>query len=349
MAPDRSRVRARRSGPARQEAPAPEGGAERVLLVDNRGESLLALATLLEPLGLELITARSGEEALGILLDGEIAAVVVGVQMPGMDGSETAEILRSDGASSSIPILVLAAVGRDPDHGVRDDEVGGFAYICKPFEPEVLRAEVRAVVDRSIARRGAAGLAPLYAESGAALEGVRALHPPGDGDGRRPGLAPVAPRSGARVAARAARWPASGPHAGPAHFSVMTRLAEVAVEASVEAPGAARAAVRRAVGDRLGPTGDVVVLLVSELVTNAVLHALSAATVRLDLGPAVVRVEVQDGESRQPGVVDARATAESGRGLQMVQQLADRYGWTRLRRGKLVWFELDLPEPAAES
>ena len=128
---------------------------------------------------------------------------------------------------------------------------------------------------------------------------------------------------------------------GPGRFMGMTRVVEVVLDASVHAPGGARRVVRDAIGSELGPVADTLLLLVSELVTNAVLHARSTATVRLDLGTDAVRVEVQDGEERLPGVVDPDVDREGGRGLQMVEQLADRYGWTRLGDGKSVWFELN--------
>ena len=88
------------------EAPRP-----RVLLVDDDERNLLAVATVLEDLG-EVVLARSGEEALRHLLKGEFAVILLDVYMPGMDGYETAQIIRSRDQTKGIPIVFLSAVNK---------------------------------------------------------------------------------------------------------------------------------------------------------------------------------------------------------------------------------------------
>src|SRR5206468_3869959 len=93
----------------KQLTPQPEAERPRVLLVDDDERNLLAVATVLEDLG-EVVLARSGEEALRHLLKGEFAVILLDVYMPGMDGYETAQIIRSRDQSKGIPIVFLSAV-----------------------------------------------------------------------------------------------------------------------------------------------------------------------------------------------------------------------------------------------
>lgn len=110
-------------------------------------------------------------------------------------------------------------------------------------------------------------------------------------------------------------------------------------------PGSA-AAARRLVADTLGRWGcDTLVetarLLVSELVTNAVLHARTPMTVVVGLRRGGVRVEVHDGSAGPPVLREYGDEAMTGRGLSLVAELSDRWGVDRERDGKSVWFELD--------
>jgi anti-sigma regulatory factor (Ser/Thr protein kinase) len=87
---------------------------------------------------------------------------------------------------------------------------------------------------------------------------------------------------------------------------------------------------------------DMIVLLVSELATNAVLHARTDFTVRVEVDELadVARVEVEDANERPPSIAHTPAEATSGRGLQLVQALAESWGVEGRMAGKLVWFEL---------
>jgi len=123
------------------EAPRP-----RVLLVDDDERNLLAVATVLEDLG-EVILARSGEEALRHLLKGEFAVILLDVYMPGMDGYETAQIIRSREQTKGIPIVFLSAVNKEAEHLLRGYSMGAVDYVFKPVDSVVLRSKVAVFVD----------------------------------------------------------------------------------------------------------------------------------------------------------------------------------------------------------
>jgi two-component system, sensor histidine kinase and response regulator len=114
----------------------------RVLLVDDRADNLLALRAVLEPLGLDLVEAASGEEALRHLLAGEFALIILDVQMPGLDGFETARLIRGRERTRYVPIIFLTAISGEPEHYQRGYESGAVDYVYKPFEAEILRAKV---------------------------------------------------------------------------------------------------------------------------------------------------------------------------------------------------------------
>ncbi|HEX6410462.1 MAG TPA: response regulator [Sphingomicrobium sp.] len=118
----------------------------RVLLVDDDERNLLAVANVLEDLG-EVVLARSGEEALRHLLKGEFAVILLDVYMPGMDGYETAQIIRSREQTKGIPIVFLSAVNKEAEHLLRGYSMGAVDYVFKPVDPIVLRSKVAVFVD----------------------------------------------------------------------------------------------------------------------------------------------------------------------------------------------------------
>ncbi len=129
--------------PARREKVAEvRVGVPRVLLVDDRPDNLLAVRAVLEPLGLDLVEAASGEEALRHLLAGEFALIILDVQMPVLDGFETARLIRGRERTRYVPIIFLTAISGEPEHYQRGYESGAVDYVYKPFEPEILRAKV---------------------------------------------------------------------------------------------------------------------------------------------------------------------------------------------------------------
>jgi len=125
-----------------------------VLLVDDRPENLLALTAVLEPLAVRLVTAGSGEEALRALLGEDFAVVLLDVQMPGMDGFETAEYIRGRERSARTPIIFLTAVSTDMSQVLRGYEAGAVDYVLKPFDPVILRSKVAVFAELERHRRG---------------------------------------------------------------------------------------------------------------------------------------------------------------------------------------------------
>src|SRR4051794_10456201 len=124
----------------------PEAGRPRVLLVDDDERNLLAVQSTLEDLG-EVVPAKSGEEALRHLLKGEFAVILLDVYMPGMDGYETAQIIRSRDQTKGIPIVFLSAVNKEAEHLLRGYAMGAVDYVFKPVDAIVLRSKVAVFVD----------------------------------------------------------------------------------------------------------------------------------------------------------------------------------------------------------
>ncbi len=118
-----------------------------ILIVDDRPENLLALEAILEPLNENLVRANSGEQALRELLVREFAVILLDVQMPGMNGLETAQYIKSREKSKSIPILFLTAINKEESYVFKAYEVGAVDYLFKPFDPEILRSKVAVFVD----------------------------------------------------------------------------------------------------------------------------------------------------------------------------------------------------------
>ncbi|MFL6725446.1 MAG: response regulator [Sphingomicrobium sp.] len=118
----------------------------RVLLVDDDERNLLAVANVLEDVG-EMVLARSGEEALRHLLKGEFAVILLDVYMPGMDGYETAQIIRGREQTKGIPIVFLSAVNKEAEHLLRGYAMGAVDYVFKPVDPIILRSKVAVFVD----------------------------------------------------------------------------------------------------------------------------------------------------------------------------------------------------------
>ena len=129
-----------------QAATKPETERARVLLVDDDERNLLAVATVLEDLG-EVVLARSGEEALRHLLKGEFAVILLDVYMPGMDGYETAQLIRNRDQTKGIPIVFLSAVNKEAEHLLRGYSMGAVDYVFKPVDPIILRSKVAVFVE----------------------------------------------------------------------------------------------------------------------------------------------------------------------------------------------------------
>ena len=118
----------------------------RLLLVDDHLPNLVALEAVLLPLGHPLVVATSGEEALRRLLADDYALVLLDVQMPGMNGLETASLIRSHSRMRAIPIIFMTAIDGSPARAFEGYAAGAVDYIVKPVEPEILRSKVAAFV-----------------------------------------------------------------------------------------------------------------------------------------------------------------------------------------------------------
>lgn len=125
----------------------PIDGVTSILLVDDQEENLMALEAVLEPLGQNLVRARSGEEALGALLKDEFSLILLDVQMPGMDGFQTATFIKQREKTGHIPIIFLTALSKEMHHMFRGYSAGAVDYVVKPFDPMILRSKVAVFVD----------------------------------------------------------------------------------------------------------------------------------------------------------------------------------------------------------
>ncbi|HEY4886440.1 MAG TPA: hybrid sensor histidine kinase/response regulator [Myxococcales bacterium] len=125
----------------------PERIVPSVLLVDDRPENLLALEGVLKPLGARLVKARSGEEALMHLLRDTFAVILLDVQMPRLDGLQTAELIKQREQTRHIPIIFITALSRETAYVFKGYEQGAVDYLLKPIDPDILRAKVRVFCD----------------------------------------------------------------------------------------------------------------------------------------------------------------------------------------------------------
>jgi signal transduction histidine kinase len=118
-----------------------------ILLVDDRDDKLLALETVLAELGQKVVLARSGAEALRLLLQQSVAVIVLDVNMPGMDGFETAALIRQRQNFELTPIIFISAVNYSETHLARGYSLGAVDYIMSPIVPEIFRAKVSFFVE----------------------------------------------------------------------------------------------------------------------------------------------------------------------------------------------------------
>ena len=135
-----------------------------ILIVDDRPENLLALEAILEPLHQHLVRASSGEEALRRLLERDFALILLDVQMPRMNGFETARLIKSRERTKYIPIIFLTAISKEEAYVYEGYSVGAVDYLFKPFQPEILRSKVAAFVDLYVRQRNVAAKEALVRE-----------------------------------------------------------------------------------------------------------------------------------------------------------------------------------------
>jgi len=118
-----------------------------ILLVNDNPADLVAFQAALEELGQNLVVANSGREALRAALNEDFAVVLMDVNMPGLDGLETATLLRQREKTSDVPIIFVTATEYSGASEIRGYSLGAVDYIFTPVMPEILRAKVRALLD----------------------------------------------------------------------------------------------------------------------------------------------------------------------------------------------------------
>lgn len=118
-----------------------------ILIVDDRTENLLVLESLLENIDCNIIKATSGNEALSLMLYYEFALVLLDVQMPDMDGFETAEYIRMNSKTRYVPIIFVTAISKEQKCIFKGYEIGAVDYLFKPIEPIMLQSKVKVFLE----------------------------------------------------------------------------------------------------------------------------------------------------------------------------------------------------------
>lgn len=118
-----------------------------ILIVDDRTENLLVLESLLEKIECNIIKATSGNEALSLMLYYEFALVLLDVQMPDMDGFETAEYIRMNSKTRYVPIIFVTAISKEQKCIFKGYEIGAVDYLFKPIEPIMLQSKVKVFLE----------------------------------------------------------------------------------------------------------------------------------------------------------------------------------------------------------
>jgi two-component system, sensor histidine kinase and response regulator len=118
-----------------------------ILVVDDREDKLLAMETLIADLGQNVVKATSGKDALRCLLQQDFAVILLDVNMPGMDGFETAHLIRQKRSLEHTPIIFVTSISDTENHVSRGYALGGVDYILTPVVPEVLRTKVSVFVE----------------------------------------------------------------------------------------------------------------------------------------------------------------------------------------------------------
>ncbi len=120
-----------------------------ILLVDDRPENLLALEATLEDMPCTIFTAKSGKEALWLVLHHQIDLVLLDVQMPEMDGFEVARMIHSKKTTKEIQIIFITALSKEKEYVEKGYEVGAVNYLFKPIDPDELKKKVNVALQWS--------------------------------------------------------------------------------------------------------------------------------------------------------------------------------------------------------
>lgn len=133
--------------------PTPGDGYPVLLIVDDYPENLISMRALLQRQDWRVMTAASGLEALSLLLEHEVDLVLLDVQMPGMDGFEVARLMRGSRRTQLTPIIFLTANEQTPEAVIKGYASGAVDYLFKPFDPQILKPKVQALLDHQRNRR----------------------------------------------------------------------------------------------------------------------------------------------------------------------------------------------------
>ncbi|MFJ4185229.1 response regulator [Kitasatospora sp. NPDC089509] len=157
-------------------------GRPAVLVVDDQPSNLVALEAVLGAADWDVLAVASGPEALKALLQHrDIAVIVLDVQMPGMDGYETAAQIKNRAQTRDIPIIFVTAIGSDPENTLRGYDAGAVDFIVKPFDPWLLRAKVTVLTGMYLSYRGTPRAVPpgqpVHTGAGWLLPAGRHPHP----------------------------------------------------------------------------------------------------------------------------------------------------------------------------
>jgi two-component system sensor histidine kinase/response regulator len=152
-------------------AAAPATGARpNILIVDDRKENLLATEKVLRPLDAVILKAISGNEALSLMLRHRFAVVLLDVQMPEMDGFETAMLMQEHESMHGVPIIFVTAISKEERYATQAAEIGAVDYIFKPINAEILKSKVKVYLDIYVQREQILKLNSTLQQSNEELE-----------------------------------------------------------------------------------------------------------------------------------------------------------------------------------
>ncbi len=141
-----------------------------LLVVDDRKENLLATEKVLRPLNANIFKATSGNEALSLLLRHRFAVVLLDVQMPEMDGFETATLMQEHESMRGVPIIFVTAISKEEKYASRAAEIGAVDYIFKPINSDILKSKVKVYLDLYVQREHILKLNATLQQSNEELE-----------------------------------------------------------------------------------------------------------------------------------------------------------------------------------
>jgi two-component system sensor histidine kinase/response regulator len=147
--------------------------APNILIVDDRRENLLATEKVLRPLRASIFKASSGNEALSLVLRHRFAVVLLDVQMPEMDGFETAILMQEHDSMSGVPIIFVTAISKEDQYATRAAELGAVDYVFKPINAEILKSKVSVYLDLYVQRDEILKLNRVLQQSNEELETLR--------------------------------------------------------------------------------------------------------------------------------------------------------------------------------